>query len=64
MKKSSPKIFFSPLQPSLKKEAVTLVNSLSMCECPRIEFLQQKYKEEKKGPSESELYRHGNRQCF
>ncbi|XP_006516440.1 leucine-rich repeat-containing protein 9 isoform X3 [Mus musculus] len=46
-------------KPSLKKEAVTLVNSLSMCECPRIEFLQQKYKEEKKGPSESELYRHG-----
>lgn len=47
------------MQPPLRKEAVTLVNSLSMCECPRIEFLQQKYKEEKKSPSESDLYRHG-----
>ncbi|XP_076778147.1 leucine-rich repeat-containing protein 9 isoform X2 [Arvicanthis niloticus] len=46
-------------KPPLRKEAVTLVNSLSMCECPRIEFLQQKYKEEKKCPSESDLYRHG-----
>ncbi|EDM03591.1 similar to RIKEN cDNA 4921529O18 (predicted) [Rattus norvegicus] len=46
-------------KPPLRKEAVTLVNSLSMCECPRIEFLQQKYKEEKKSPSESDLYRHG-----
>ncbi|XP_040598886.1 leucine-rich repeat-containing protein 9 isoform X2 [Mesocricetus auratus] len=42
-----------------RKEAVTLVNSLSMCECPRIEFLQQKYKEEMKSPAECDLLRHG-----
>uniref|UniRef100_A0A8I3PAW5 Leucine rich repeat containing 9 n=1 Tax=Canis lupus familiaris TaxID=9615 RepID=A0A8I3PAW5_CANLF len=42
----------------LRKEAVILANSLSMCECPRIEFLQQKYKDEKNSP-EHELFRHG-----
>uniref|UniRef100_A0A8P0TN06 Leucine rich repeat containing 9 n=1 Tax=Canis lupus familiaris TaxID=9615 RepID=A0A8P0TN06_CANLF len=42
----------------LRKEAVILANSLSMCECPRIEFLQQKYKDEKNSP-ELELFRHG-----
>ncbi|XP_019688633.3 leucine-rich repeat-containing protein 9 isoform X5 [Felis catus] len=42
----------------LRKEAVILANSLSMCECPRIEFLQQKYKDEKNSP-EQELFRHG-----
>ncbi|KAH0517179.1 Leucine-rich repeat-containing protein 9 [Microtus ochrogaster] len=45
----------SPLQ----REAVTLVNSLSMCECPRIEFLQQKFKEEVKNPAEYDLLRYG-----
>ncbi|KAF5922784.1 hypothetical protein HPG69_013129 [Diceros bicornis minor] len=43
----------------LRKEAVILANSLSICECPRIEFLQQKYKDEKKNPLERELLRHG-----
>ncbi|XP_070449226.1 leucine-rich repeat-containing protein 9 isoform X10 [Equus przewalskii] len=43
----------------LRKEAVILANSLSMCECPRIEFLQQKYKDEKKNSLEHELFRHG-----
>ncbi|XP_054423009.1 leucine-rich repeat-containing protein 9 [Pteronotus mesoamericanus] len=42
-----------------RKEAVILANSLSMCECPRIEFLQQKYKDEKKNSFEHELFRHG-----
>ncbi|XP_073751395.1 leucine-rich repeat-containing protein 9 isoform X3 [Callorhinus ursinus] len=42
----------------LRKEAVILANSLSMCECPRIEFLQQKYKDEK-NCLENELFRHG-----
>ncbi|CAK7315640.1 Leucine-rich repeat-containing protein 9 [Vulpes lagopus] len=42
----------------LRKEAVILANSLSMCECPRIEFLQQKYKDEKNS-LEHELFRHG-----
>ncbi|XP_060475936.2 leucine-rich repeat-containing protein 9 isoform X4 [Panthera onca] len=42
----------------LRKEAVILANSLSMCEGPRIEFLQQKYKDEKNSP-EHELFRHG-----
>ncbi|XP_047718222.1 leucine-rich repeat-containing protein 9 isoform X3 [Prionailurus viverrinus] len=50
----------------LRKEAVILANSLSMCECPRIEFLQQKYKDEKNSP-EHELFRHdsitGQRNC-
>ncbi|XP_053784833.1 leucine-rich repeat-containing protein 9 [Desmodus rotundus] len=43
----------------LRKEAVILTNSLSICECPRIEFLQQKYKDEKKNSFEHELFRHG-----
>uniref|UniRef100_A0A8C5Z204 Leucine rich repeat containing 9 n=1 Tax=Marmota marmota marmota TaxID=9994 RepID=A0A8C5Z204_MARMA len=43
----------------LRKEAVILANSLSLCECPRIEFLQQKYKDEKKNSLEHELFRHG-----
>ncbi|XP_026635089.1 leucine-rich repeat-containing protein 9 isoform X2 [Microtus ochrogaster] len=43
----------------LPREAVTLVNSLSMCECPRIEFLQQKFKEEMKNPAEYDLLRYG-----
>nr|XP_040130678.1 leucine-rich repeat-containing protein 9 isoform X4 [Ictidomys tridecemlineatus] len=43
----------------LRKEAVILANSLSLCECPRIEFLQQKYKDEKKNTLENELFRHG-----
>ncbi|XP_024904854.1 leucine-rich repeat-containing protein 9 [Pteropus alecto] len=43
----------------LRKEAVILANSLSVCECPRIEFLQQKYKDEKKISFEHELFRHG-----
>ncbi|XP_073098407.1 leucine-rich repeat-containing protein 9 isoform X5 [Manis javanica] len=43
----------------LRKEAVILASSLSMCECPRIEFLQQKYKDEKKNSLEHELFRHG-----
>ncbi|XP_008581575.1 PREDICTED: leucine-rich repeat-containing protein 9-like [Galeopterus variegatus] len=43
----------------LKKEAVVLANNLSICECPRIEFLQQKYKDEKKNSLEHELFRHG-----
>nr|XP_054369913.1 leucine-rich repeat-containing protein 9 [Mirounga angustirostris] len=42
----------------LRKEAVILANSLSMCECPRIELLQQKYKDEKNS-LENELFRHG-----
>nr|XP_060475935.1 leucine-rich repeat-containing protein 9 isoform X2 [Panthera onca] len=50
----------------LRKEAVILANSLSMCEGPRIEFLQQKYKDEKNSP-EHELFRHdsimGQRNC-
>ncbi|XP_036887666.1 leucine-rich repeat-containing protein 9 [Sturnira hondurensis] len=43
----------------LRKEAVILTNSLSICECPRIEFLQQKYKDEKINSFEHELFRHG-----
>ncbi|XP_073923962.1 leucine-rich repeat-containing protein 9 isoform X1 [Castor canadensis] len=43
----------------LRKEAVILANSLSICECPRIEFLQQKYKDEKQNCPEHELFRHG-----
>ncbi|KAK1339260.1 hypothetical protein QTO34_019939 [Cnephaeus nilssonii] len=43
----------------LRKEAVPLANSLSMCECPRIEFLQQKHKDEKKNSFDHELFRHG-----
>ncbi|XP_064342065.1 leucine-rich repeat-containing protein 9 isoform X2 [Camelus dromedarius] len=43
----------------LRKDAVILANSLSMCECPRIEFLQQKYKDEKKNSLENEFFRHG-----
>ncbi|XP_041514376.1 leucine-rich repeat-containing protein 9 isoform X1 [Microtus oregoni] len=46
-------------KPPLRREAVTLVNSLSMCECPRIEFLQQKFKEEMKNPAEYDLLRYG-----
>ncbi|KAM4853660.1 leucine-rich repeat-containing protein 9 isoform 3-T5 [Thomomys bottae] len=41
------------------KEAVVLANNLSMCECPRIEFLQQKYKDDKKNSVEHEQFRHG-----
>ncbi|XP_029808042.1 leucine-rich repeat-containing protein 9 [Suricata suricatta] len=41
----------------LRKEAVILANSLTMCECPRIEFLQQKFKDE--NSPEHELFRHG-----
>ncbi|XP_021103662.1 leucine-rich repeat-containing protein 9 isoform X2 [Heterocephalus glaber] len=43
----------------LRKEAVILANSLSMCECPRIEFLQQKYKDEKRSSFNPDLFRHG-----
>ncbi|XP_008066255.1 leucine-rich repeat-containing protein 9, partial [Carlito syrichta] len=43
----------------LRKEAVILANSLSICECPRMEFLWQKYKDEKKTSLEHELFRHG-----
>ncbi|XP_070956184.1 leucine-rich repeat-containing protein 9 isoform X8 [Macaca nemestrina] len=43
----------------LKKEAVILSNSLSISECPRIEFLQQKHKDEKKNSLKHELFRHG-----
>uniref|UniRef100_A0A8C2UVI8 Leucine rich repeat containing 9 n=1 Tax=Chinchilla lanigera TaxID=34839 RepID=A0A8C2UVI8_CHILA len=43
----------------LRKEAVILANSLSMCECPRIEFLQQKHKTETKSSLDHELFRHG-----
>ncbi|XP_038193767.1 leucine-rich repeat-containing protein 9 [Arvicola amphibius] len=46
-------------KPPLRREAVTLVNSLSMCECPRIEFLQQKCKEEMKNPADYDLLRYG-----
>ncbi|KAM5273608.1 leucine-rich repeat-containing protein 9 [Ctenodactylus gundi] len=42
-----------------RKEAVTLTNSLSVCESPRIEFLQQKCKDEKKSCFDHELFRHG-----
>ncbi|XP_042116704.1 leucine-rich repeat-containing protein 9 isoform X2 [Peromyscus maniculatus bairdii] len=45
--------------PPLRNEAVTLVNSLSMCECPRIEFLQQKCKEEMRSLADCDLFRHG-----
>ncbi|XP_039096685.1 leucine-rich repeat-containing protein 9 [Hyaena hyaena] len=41
----------------LRKEAVILANSLTMCECPRIEFLQQMFKDE--NSPEHELFRHG-----
>ncbi|XP_075387944.1 leucine-rich repeat-containing protein 9 [Tenrec ecaudatus] len=41
----------------LKREAVILTNSLSLCECPRIDFLQ--YKDEKKSSLDPELFRHG-----
>ncbi|XP_074249270.1 leucine-rich repeat-containing protein 9 isoform X2 [Saimiri boliviensis] len=51
----------------LKKEAVILSNSLSISECPRIEFLQQKHKDEKKHSLKHELFRHdsvmGQRNC-
>ncbi|XP_037596403.1 leucine-rich repeat-containing protein 9 [Cebus imitator] len=43
----------------LRKEAVILSNSLSISECPRIEFLQQKHKDEKKHSLKHELFRHG-----
>ncbi|KAM8780976.1 leucine-rich repeat-containing protein 9 [Rhynchonycteris naso] len=43
----------------LKKEAVILTNSLSVCECPRIETLRQKYKDEKKTSFEHDRFRHG-----
>ncbi|XP_059550718.1 leucine-rich repeat-containing protein 9 [Myotis daubentonii] len=43
----------------LRKEAVTLANSLSMCECPRIEFLQQKHKDDKKNSLDHELFKYG-----
>ncbi|XP_060030856.1 leucine-rich repeat-containing protein 9 isoform X2 [Erinaceus europaeus] len=43
----------------LRKEAAILSNSLSICECPRIEFLQQKHKDEKKNSVEYEFFRHG-----
>ncbi|XP_054522594.1 leucine-rich repeat-containing protein 9 isoform X4 [Pan troglodytes] len=43
----------------LKKEAIILSNSLSISECPRIEFLQQKHKDEKKNSLKHELFRHG-----
>nr|XP_048271838.1 leucine-rich repeat-containing protein 9 isoform X6 [Myodes glareolus] len=46
-------------KPPLRREAVPLVNSLSMCECPRIEFLQQKFKDEMKNPAEYDLLRYG-----
>ncbi|XP_075804213.1 leucine-rich repeat-containing protein 9 isoform X1 [Microtus pennsylvanicus] len=46
-------------KPPLRREAVTLVNSLSMCECPRIEFFQQKFKEEMKNPAEYDLLKYG-----
>ncbi|XP_045436000.1 leucine-rich repeat-containing protein 9 isoform X2 [Pipistrellus kuhlii] len=45
---------------SLRKEAVPLANSLSMCECPRIELLQQKHKDEKKNSLDHELFRYGS----
>ncbi|XP_042638021.1 leucine-rich repeat-containing protein 9 [Orycteropus afer afer] len=41
----------------LRKETVILTNSLSICECPRIELLQ--YKDEKKNSLDHELFRHG-----
>ncbi|CAK6432029.1 unnamed protein product, partial [Pipistrellus nathusii] len=44
---------------SLRKEAVPLANSLSMCECPRIELLQRKHKDEKKNSLDHELFRYG-----
>ncbi|EAW80766.1 hCG1643366, isoform CRA_b, partial [Homo sapiens] len=43
----------------LKKEAIIVSNSLSISECPRIEFLQQKHKDEKKISLKHELFRHG-----
>ncbi|XP_051003310.1 leucine-rich repeat-containing protein 9 [Acomys russatus] len=43
----------------LGREAVTLVNSLSMCECPRIEFLQQRHKGDMKSLADCDLFRHG-----
>uniref|UniRef100_A0A8I5T586 Leucine rich repeat containing 9 n=1 Tax=Pongo abelii TaxID=9601 RepID=A0A8I5T586_PONAB len=43
----------------LKKEAIILSNSLSISECPRIEFLQQKHKDEKKNSLKHQLFRHG-----
>nr|XP_021516480.1 leucine-rich repeat-containing protein 9-like [Meriones unguiculatus] len=46
-------------KPPFRKEAVALVNSLSMCECPRIEFLRQKCKDEMKSPLDCDLFRHG-----
>nr|XP_054303549.1 leucine-rich repeat-containing protein 9 isoform X3 [Pongo pygmaeus] len=51
----------------LKKEAIILSNSLSISECPRIEFLQQKHKDEKKNSLKHQLFRHdsvmGQRNC-
>ncbi|XP_072485470.1 leucine-rich repeat-containing protein 9 isoform X4 [Notamacropus eugenii] len=44
---------------SHKKEAVILANSLSLCECPRIEFIQKQIKDEKKNSLDPEMYRHG-----
>ncbi|KAM9065380.1 leucine-rich repeat-containing protein 9 isoform X1 [Sarcophilus harrisii] len=44
---------------SHKKEAISLANSLSLCECPRIEFIQKQIKEEKKNSVDPEMYRHG-----
>uniref|UniRef100_A0A5F8G726 Leucine rich repeat containing 9 n=1 Tax=Monodelphis domestica TaxID=13616 RepID=A0A5F8G726_MONDO len=44
---------------SHKREAVILANSLSLCECPRIEFIQKQMKDEKKNSLDPELYRHG-----
>ncbi|XP_062037538.1 leucine-rich repeat-containing protein 9 [Lepus europaeus] len=43
----------------LRKEAVILSNSLSMCEGPRIDFLKQKYQDKKQNAPENELFRHG-----
>ncbi|XP_006891882.1 PREDICTED: leucine-rich repeat-containing protein 9-like [Elephantulus edwardii] len=49
----------------LRKEAVILTNSLSLCECPRIELLQYKDEKknfldhEKKNSLDHELFRHG-----
>ncbi|XP_055989754.1 leucine-rich repeat-containing protein 9 [Sorex fumeus] len=42
-----------------KNEAVILTNSLGICECPRIEFLRQKQKDENKNSFDHEDFRHG-----
>ncbi|XP_027698721.1 leucine-rich repeat-containing protein 9 [Vombatus ursinus] len=44
---------------SHRKEAVILANSLSLCECPRIEYIQKQIKDEKKNSLDPEMYRHG-----